>query len=503
MPVLSISGVLVGQCHGTIMRRSTARVELRENTAANETAYIKRGKLKTVSATRVLVVDDEQMIRWSMEQTLRTAGYEVVVAESAAKGLALSRALRPAVVFLDLRLPDGDGLSVLRTLKSENGEDTAVIVMTAFGEISTAVEAMRLGAYDYLKKPFDFDELEVLVGRALDTTQLRRQVGEIRQERQKTYALDNIVGTSESIQQVLRLVERVAQSDAATVLVRGENGTGKDLVARAIHYHSRRADGPFLDLSCTAMPETLFESELFGYEKGSFTDAKALKRGLLELADRGTLFLDEVGDMPLVSQAKFLRVLETRQFKRLGGVVDQHVDIRIIAATNADLEAAVHSGRFREDLYYRLKVIPIVLPPLRERPTDIPLLLHHFMAKYNTEFRKNFRHISDEALKLLVAYSWPGNVRELRNLLERILILERGDTILPEHLPPEITSPSTPGTPARFTLPPQGLRLEDVEMDFVRQALRMADGNQTRAAHLLGISRDALRYRLQKLIDDA
>ena len=454
-------------------------------------------------AVRVLVIDDEQMIRWSMEQTLRAAGYEVTVAETAAKGLALFRELRPAVVFLDLRLPDGDGLNVLRMLKAESGDDTAVIVVTAFGEISTAVEAMRLGAYDYLKKPFDFNELEVLVSRALDTTQLRRQVGEIRQERRKTYALDNIVGESERIQQVLRLVDRIAQSDAATVLVRGENGTGKDLVARAIHYHSRRADGPFLDLSCTAMPETLFESELFGYEKGSFTDAKAMKRGLLELADGGTLFLDEVGDMPLVSQAKFLRVLETRQFKRLGGVVDQRVDIRIIAATNADLEAAVRTGRFREDLYYRLKVIPIVLPPLRERPEDIPLLLHHFMAKYNAEFRKNFRRVSDEALKLLVAYPWPGNVRELRNLLERILILERGDTILPEHLPPEITSPSTAGGQARFTLPSHGIRLEDVEMDFVRQAFRMADGNQTRAAQLLGISRDALRYRLQKLAGEA
>jgi two-component system response regulator AtoC len=455
-----------------------------------------------VSSTRVLVVDDEQMIRWSMEETLRAAGYDVAGAETAAKGVALFRELRPAVVFLDLRLPDGDGLTVLRTLKSENGEDAAVIVMTAFGEISTAVEAMRLGAYDYLKKPFDFDELEVLVGRALDTTQLRRQVGEIRQERQKTYALDNIVGASEKIQDVLRLVEKVAQSDATTVLVRGENGTGKDLVARAIHYHSRRADGPFLDLSCTAMPETLFESELFGYERGAFTDAKSLKRGLLESADRGTLFLDEVGDMPLVSQAKFLRVLETRQFKRLGGTVDQRVDIRIIAATNSDLEAAVRNGRFREDLYYRLKVIPIVLPPLRERPGDIPLLLHHFMAKYNAEFRKNFLHVSDSALKLLVAYAWPGNVRELRNLLERILILESGDTILPEHLPPEITAPTASAGSTRFTLPPQGIRLDEVEMDFVRQALRMVDGNQTRAANLLGISRDALRYRLQKLVNE-
>jgi two-component system response regulator AtoC len=456
-----------------------------------------------MSTARVLVIDDERMIRWSIEQTLRTAGYEVAVAETAAEGMALFRQRLPEVVFLDVRLPDEDGLTVLKRMKEEGGQDTAVIVMTAFGEIRTAVEAMRLGAYDYLRKPFDFEELEVLVGRALDTTHLQRQVGEIRQERQKTYALDNIVGQSENIKQVLSLVERVAESDAATVLVRGENGTGKDLVARAIHYHSRRSDGPFLDLSCTAMPETLFESELFGYEKGAFTDAKAAKRGLLEIADGGTLFLDEVGDMPLVSQAKFLRVLETRQFKRLGGTVDQRVDIRVIAATNTDLEAAVRAGRFREDLYYRLKVIPIILPPLRERPGDIPLLLQHYMAKYSVEFRKNFRRISDAALQLLIAYPWPGNVRELKNLLERILILERGDTILPEHLPPEMTSPNAADGPHRFTLPPQGIRLEDVEMDLVRQALKMAEGNQTRAAHLLGISRDALRYRMQKLAGEA
>jgi len=450
----------------------------------------------------VLVIDDERMIRWSIEQTLRPAGYEVSVAGTAAEGMALFRKVLPAVVFLDVRLPDEDGLTVLKTMKAESGADTAVIVMTAFGEIRTAVDAMRAGAYDYLKKPFDFDELEVVVRKALETTQLRREVGELRQERKKIYGVENIVARSAAMQRVLGVLDKVIQSDAATVLLRGENGTGKDLFARAIHYRGKRADGPFMDIACTAMPETLLESELFGYEKGAFTDARATKRGLLELADGGTLFLDEIGDMPLLSQVKLLKVIESRQFKRLGGTVDQHVDIRIVAATNRDLETAVKEGRFREDLYYRLKVIPLVLPPLRERSEDIPLLLEHYMTKYNAEFHKSFRHISQPAHRLLMAYRWPGNVRELRNLVERILILEQGDTILPEHLPPEITlaadqAGSTAAQP-RFRLPPTGISLEAVERDFVRQSLEATDGNQTHAAQLLGISRDALRYRMQK-----
>ena len=449
----------------------------------------------------VLVIDDERMIRWSIEQTLRPAGYEVSVAATAAEGMALFRQLLPAVVFLDVRLPDEDGLTLLKQMKAESGTDTAVIIMTAFGEIRTAVEAMRAGAYDYLKKPFDFDELEVVVRKALETTQLRREVGELRQERKKAYGVENIVARSEAMQRVLSLLDKVTQSDAATVLLRGENGTGKDLFARAVHYGGGRADGPFVDIACTAMPETLLESELFGYEKGAFTDARATKRGLLELADGGSLFLDEIGDMPLLSQVKLLKVIESRQFKRLGGTVDQHVDIRIIAATNRDLESAVKEGRFREDLYYRLKVIPIVLPPLRQRPEDVPFLLEHFITKYNAEFHKRFRHISPAAHRLLMAYPWPGNVRELRNLVERILILENGDTILPEHLPPEITTANqsvATTAPASFRLPPAGISLEAVERDFVRQSLAATDGNQTRAAQLLGISRDALRYRMQK-----
>jgi len=448
---------------------------------------------------RVLVIDDEQMIRWSIEQTLKAAGHEVLSAETASAGLGAFRRALPQVVFLDVRLPDGDGLSVLEEIKENTEQDTAVIVMTAFGEIRTAVEAMRLGAFDYLKKPFDFDELEVIVERALEANDLRREVGEFRDQKKRTYSLENIVGKSEKMLAVFALLDKIAESDASTILVQGENGTGKDLVARAIHYRSRRADGPFLDIACTAMPETLLESELFGYEKGAFTDATSTKRGLLELASGGTLFLDEIGDMPLPSQAKLLRVLETKRFKRLGGTVDHHVDIRIVAATNKDLEAAVRERRFRNDLYYRLKVIPVVIPPLRERLEDIPLLLQHYMDKYNAEFRKDFRRVSQSALDLLMAYHWPGNVRELRNLVERVMILEKGDTLLPAHLPPEMVGGVRPAIPCEtYRLPPTGISLQDVEKDFVRQALELARGNQTRAAHLLGITRDALRYRMQK-----
>jgi DNA-binding NtrC family response regulator len=449
-------------------------------------------------SAKILVIDDERMIRWSIEQTLSRAGYSVAVAETAAEGLALFGQVAPSIVFLDLRLPDEDGLTVLKKLKAEDGQDCAVIVMTAYGEIRTAVEAMRLGAYDYLKKPFDFDEIEVIVGRALEATHLRREVDELREARKRTYAVDNIVGRSPKMRQVLDLIDKVAASDATTVLIRGENGTGKDLVARAIHLHSQRADGPFIDVSCTAMPDTLFESELFGHEKGAFTDAKGMKRGLLELADGGTLFLDEIGDMHLSSQAKLLKVIESKRFKHLGGTTDLLVDARIIAATNCDLEAAVKDGGFREDLYYRLKVIPILLPPLRERREDIPLLLQHFMTKYSGEFHKVFSRTSEDALQLLTAYAWPGNVRELKNLVERILILEKGDTILPEHLPPEITTSHANRPEIRYCLPATGIRLEEVEKDFVRQALETATGNQTRAAQLLGISRDQLRYRMQK-----
>jgi two-component system response regulator AtoC len=417
---------------------------------------------------KVLVVDDDAMIRWSIEQTLRAAGYDVAVAATAAKGMVLFRVLMPEVVFLDVRLPDEDGLSLLKQMKHEGGPETAVIVM-AFGEIRTAVEAMRSGAYDYLKKPFAVDELEVIVAKAIESIHIRREVDELREERKKTFSLENIIGQSERMRQVRSLVEGIAQSEAATVLIRGENGTGKDLVARAIHYHSTRAEGVFLDISCTPMPGRHFESELFGHEKGAFANAKAPKRGLLELADRGTLFLDEVGDMPLISQAQLLDVIQSKRCRRLGGTVDHQVDTRIIAATSADLEAAVQQGRFREDLYDRLKVMPIVLPPLRERTEDIPLLVEYYLPKYNAEFHKSFRRLSADGLRMLMSYSWPGNVRELQNLTERILIREQGDTILPEHLPPEITQPINGCPRPSYCMSPSGICLQDVEKGLVQQ----------------------------------
>ena len=462
-----------------------------------------------MSTVKVLVIDDEQMIRWSVAQTLRGVGHQVEEAGTAAEGLTAFRQQGPDVVFLDMRLPDGNGLDLLKEMKAHNGPELAVIMMTAFGEIRTAVEAMRLGAFDYLRKPFDFDELEVLVTKAVETRQLRRQVVELSEERKKLFGVENIIGQSEKMRRVLALVDKVAQSETATVLLQGENGTGKDLVARAIHCRSKRVEAPFMDISCTAMPEALFESELFGYERGAFTDAKGTKRGLLELADGGTLFLDEIGDMSGVSQAKLLKFIETRTFKRLGGTMDQRVSLRVIAATNRNLEGAVREGRFRQDLYYRLKVIPIVLPTLRERREDIPLLVKYFLDKYNSEFNKHFAGIDDDALGVLSDYAWPGNVRELRNLIERILILEKADTIRLEHLPPEFVMPELGAGAAHhegrapetggFRLPSTGISLEEVELAFVQQALELASGNQTRAAQLLGISRDALRYRLQKI----
>lgn len=449
-------------------------------------------------AARILVIDDEEVIHWSIKETLRTAGHEIFTAETAAEGLSLFREVLPDLVFLDVRLPDSDGLTVLRKIKAEGERDAAVIIMTAFAEIRTAVEAMRMGAYDYLRKPFEFEELNALVARTLETTDLRREVVEIRQARKRTYGPENIVGSSAKMQQVLATLDKVAVSNAATVLVRGENGTGKELIARALHYGSRRADGPLVEIASTSMPEQLLESELFGYERGAFTDAKAAKRGLLELANEGTLFLDEIGDMPLASQAKLLRVIETRRFKRLGGTTDHQLDIRIVAATNRDLELAVREGKFREDLFYRLNVIPITVPPLRERREDIPLLIRHYIEKYNVEFRSNFRGISEEALQLLHEYSWPGNVRELRNLVERVMILERGEMILPEHLPPEIADPKPVLALVLQEENPRGPSLEEVEKNMVERALEMAGGNQTRAAQLLSIGRNALRYKMRK-----
>ncbi len=449
--------------------------------------------------SRLLVVDDERLIRWSIEQTLEKSGYDVDTAEDGTTAVRMVREDGPDLVLLDLKLPDTDGLQVLRQIKQAH-PDIQVVIMTAYADVGTAVEAMRLGAYDYIAKPIDFENLSVTLRNALEARQLRQKVEFLREKHLHPFHFDRIIGTSRSIQNIVALARKVSASGATTVLIQGESGTGKDLLAKALHYESARADEPFMEITCTAMPETLLESELFGHERGSFTDAKAQKKGLLEIAHGGTIFLDEIGDMTPALQAKLLRVLEERRFRRVGGTKDISVDIRVVAASNKDLRAAVAQGAFRKDLYYRLQVVTITIPPLRERREDIPLLANHFLEHFSREFKKRPPHLSPQAERLLVEYPWPGNVRELRNVVERAMILSETGELMPGDLPPEIAShaPTSSSEIPRFQLPRSGVLLENVERDFVRQALDLTHGNQTRAARLLGLTRDELRYRVKK-----
>ncbi|MBF8261011.1 MAG: sigma-54-dependent transcriptional response regulator [candidate division NC10 bacterium] len=450
-------------------------------------------------SSQLLVVDDEHLIRWSLEQTLAKGGYEVSTASTGEAALATVREDPPDLILLDLKLPDIDGLQVLRQIK-ELSPHVQVLIMTAYADVGTAVEAMKLGAYDYLPKPIDFENLAVTIRNALEASQLKRKVQLLSEKHLYPYHFDRIVGTSWGIREVIALARKVARSESTTTLIQGESGTGKDLLAKAIHYESTRAEEPFMEIACTAMPETLLESELFGHERGAFTDAKAQKKGLFEVAHGGTIFLDEIGDMSGGLQAKLLRVLEERNFRRVGGTKDVTVDVRVIAASNRDLRQAVDSGAFRKDLYYRLQVVTITIPPLRDRREDIPLLGRHFLEYFGREFKRRRPRLSPEAERLLVQYDWPGNVRELRNVVERVMILEDTGDLLPGHLPPEIgpvaASPSL--LVPTFQLPEAGVVLEEVEREFVRQALELTRGNQTRAARLLGLTRDELRYRVKK-----
>ncbi len=449
--------------------------------------------------SKLLIVDDERLIRWSLEQTLARDGHEVVSASTGDAALAAVREDPPDLVFLDLKLPDTDGLQVLRQIK-ELSPHVQVLIMTAYADVGTAVEAMKLGAYDYLAKPIDFENLAVTVRNALEARHLKWKVRLLSEKHLHPFHFDRIVGKSAAIQKVVGLARKVAQSGAMTVLLQGESGTGKDLLAKAIHYESARAEEPFMEIACTAMPEALLESELFGHERGAFTDAKVQKKGLLEIAQGGTIFLDEIGDMSGGLQAKLLRVLEERRFRRVGGTRDLTVDARVVAATNRDLREAVDAGAFRKDLYYRLQVVTITLPPLRTRREDIPPLARHFLEHFSREFKKRLPRLSQEAERLLVQYEWPGNVRELRNVIERSMILEDTGELLPIHLPPEISllTPSPATVAPRFQLPGTGVVLEEVEREFVRQALEATGGNQTRSARLLGLTRDELRYRVKK-----
>ncbi|HEX2164500.1 MAG TPA: sigma-54 dependent transcriptional regulator [Thermoanaerobaculia bacterium] len=447
---------------------------------------------------RMLVVDDEESLLEFLALLFREEGYEVDVASSVSE--ARERIARDYDLCLcDVLMPDGSGLDLVREIRAAE-RPTAVVVMTAYTSTKSAIEAMKAGAFDYVSKPFDVEELKVICRRALEQAELEDENVYLRRELAQRYTFSNIIGKSAPMQAIFALVERVART-GSTVLVAGESGTGKELIARAIHFASPRAPRRFLSINCGAMPENLLESELFGHERGAFTGAVREKKGLFQEADGGTLFLDEIGDMDASMQVKLLRALQEKTVRKVGGNVEEPVDVRIIAASNRDLEQAVARGDFREDLYYRINVIPLRLPPLRERREDIPLLVEFFLDKYARELGVAPKRISVEAMRALEAYHWPGNVRELENVVERTLTLAPGDTLRRDDLPPQVLA-GRRGGPAAVDLPDEGLDLEayldGVRADLMRQALDRTGGVQTRAAELLGMSFRSFRYYAKK-----
>lgn len=491
---------------------------------------------------KILIVDDEWAIRYTLSKTLQEWGYQVFEASTATAALTTFDAESPDLVLQDINLPDGSGLDVLRELKKRQ-PDSLVIMITSEVLIGNILEALRGGAYDFISKPIRLEELKVTISNALEAQSLRKEVHAFRRERASQFSFEQIIGESSALREVIQLARKVAESGAMSVLLQGESGTGKDLIAKAIHYASRRANKPFVAINCAAIPATLLESELFGYEKGAFTDAKARKEGLFEQAEGGTLFLDEIGELELGLQAKLLRVLEEGVFRRVGGLKDIALDMRVLAASNRNLRAESEAGKFRMDLYYRLSVIQIDIPPLRVREQDVIILADYYIKRFNKQFEKQVVGLSPEVIDIFRRYPWRGNVRELRNVIERLVILEEGEILTTKYLPYELRMSKfeEPGLPdAResqglaqtgfshkvedhneksaaphmavtedlfvedmIRLPQNGIALEQVELSLVRQALKVSQGNQTRAAKLLNITREQLRYRMKKLEEAA
>ena len=458
-----------------------------------------------MSTEEILVVDDDETIRWALKEALKSWGFDPVEAPTVAEAIKLFNTTAPAAVLLDIDLPDGSGLDVLREIKRVH-QDAIVIMITGNVQVDNTISALRGGAYDFIGKPINLEELHITIRNAIEARQLRREVQQVRKERAREFNFRQIVGESSAMKKMLGLAAKVAESEVSSVLLQGESGTGKDLVAKAIHYGSQRAERPFVAVNCAALPATLIESELFGYEKGAFTDANTRREGLFEQAEGGTLLLDEIGELELSLQAKLLRVLEEGAFRRVGGLKDIPLDVRVLAASNRDLKTESEAGRFRLDLYYRLSIIQIDIPPLRERGDDVLLLSQHYIDSIGARLKRSRKitRLSPEATEVFGKYNWPGNVRKLRNVIERALILEESDQITTEYLPggllaaPRLEHVNTDG-PAPFVLPGEGMSLDEAELSFVRQAIQRRGGNQTKAAELLGISRDQLRYRLKKL----
>jgi DNA-binding NtrC family response regulator len=463
-----------------------------------------------------MIVDDERLVRWSLRQKCEEWGYQVIEADAGEPALRLAQREAPDIVLLDVRLPDVTGIEVLDQLR-KSGDARAVIMITADPQLDDAKAAIKLGAYDFVGKPIDFEALREAMQSALEATgQPGNGAQSLRSKPRGGVGFDSVVSVSPKMTELMNFVRKVASCEASTILIQGESGTGKDLIAKTLHYESSRYEKPFVAINCSAIPETLIEAELFGHEKGAFTDAKQMKKGLFEAADGGTLFLDEIGELSPVLQAKLLRVLEDQVIRRVGGVRDIQVDVRVIAASNRDLEKAVREGQFRQDLYYRLAIIAIFIPPLRDRKEDILPLVDFFIERYNRRFKKSIRGLTDETRSLLLSHNWPGNVRELKNSIERGMILEEESYLRSMYLPFSVgesggrtlferTSPADGGRKLpngralpRLYIPEGGTSLEELEHSMVELAMTQANGNQTNAAKLLDISRDALRYKLKK-----